>query len=378
MSLLQLSQLTKTKQNVVLLPAIDLSINGGQCVAIQTNYEQGLLLIRLILGMIPASGGSILFHGETLSRKEQVQKIAVYFQGDGVYERLKVRDYLLFWAKLYGVRPSIPDVLQLAGLADKADVTIAKMNDSERKRLHFARMIVQDPDLLVFETPEQNLDIESCMILRNMMVELAKRGKAILVTASSLESAISMTDEVYSLLHTGLKKIETKDPDEAALKDPIPNEPLSEAAVQDHLILEEELPPSFPEDSENAGGNEAAAAYEMPRPLKLEKIPAKIEDKIILFDPLEINYIESNEGLSQLHLNADVFPCAWTLNELEAKLKAYGFFRCHRSYIVNLQRVREVITWTRNSFSLVLDDPKKSSIPLSKNKYDALKDILGI
>jgi ABC-2 type transport system ATP-binding protein len=110
----------------------------------------------------------------------------------------------------------------------------------------------------------------------------------------------------------------------------------------------------------------------------MEKIPAKINDKIILFDPLEINFIESNEGVSQLHVRKEVFPCTLTLNELEEKLKAFGFFRCHRSYIVNLQRVREVITWTRNSFSLVLDDELKSSIPLSKGKFDELKYILGI
>ncbi|MDR0435024.1 MAG: LytTR family transcriptional regulator DNA-binding domain-containing protein [Gracilibacteraceae bacterium] len=37
-------------------------------------------------------------------------------------------------------------------------------------------------------------------------------------------------------------------------------------------------------------------------------------------------------------------------------MKPYGFFRCHRSYIVNLQKVREIITWTRNSYGLILDD----------------------
>ena len=46
----------------------------------------------------------------------------------------------------------------------------------------------------------------------------------------------------------------------------------------------------------------------------------------------------------------------------------FGFFRCHRSYIVNLQKVREVITWTRNSYSLILENKEKTSIPLSKAK----------
>ena len=66
------------------------------------------------------------------------------------------------------------------------------------------------------------------------------------------------------------------------------------------------------------------------------------------------------------------------MNELEERLLPYGFFRCHRSYIVNLQKVREVITWTRNSYSLVLDDRAKSNIPLSKGKMAELKEMIGL
>lgn len=74
----------------------------------------------------------------------------------------------------------------------------------------------------------------------------------------------------------------------------------------------------------------------------------------------------------------EAFPTTFTLQELEERLIYYGFFRCHRSYIVNLQKVREVITWTRNSFNLILDDDPKSSIPLSKAKMSQLKEMLGL
>ncbi|NGY80208.1 LytTR family transcriptional regulator (plasmid) [Bacillus megaterium] len=112
--------------------------------------------------------------------------------------------------------------------------------------------------------------------------------------------------------------------------------------------------------------------------VRFEKIPAKVNEKIILFNPTEIEFIESNEGVANLHVNGEVFPCSYTLNELFNRLEAFGFFRCHRSYIVNLQKVREVITWTRNSYSLILDDHEKSSIPLSKGKLGELKEIIGL
>jgi ABC-2 type transport system ATP-binding protein len=111
---------------------------------------------------------------------------------------------------------------------------------------------------------------------------------------------------------------------------------------------------------------------------KIEKIPAKVEERILLFDPTEIDYVESNQGVSNLYVRGDKFPCTISLTDLEERLRYFGFFRCHRSYLVNLQRVREVVTWTRNSYSLSLDDKTKSSVPLAKGRLDELKAVLKL
>nr|WP_251125344.1 LytTR family DNA-binding domain-containing protein [Exiguobacterium sp. s43] len=112
--------------------------------------------------------------------------------------------------------------------------------------------------------------------------------------------------------------------------------------------------------------------------VRFEKIPTKVNEKIILLDPPEIDFIESQDGQSILHSQSDQFPSVFTMNELETRLTPYGFFRCHRSYLVNLQRVREVITYTKNSFSLILDDSEKTTIPLSKTKMAELKTMMGL
>ena len=104
------------------------------------------------------------------------------------------------------------------------------------------------------------------------------------------------------------------------------------------------------------------------QPVKFEKIPTKVNDKIVLFDPIEIDYIESNEGQSFLHIKGESFPSVLPLMTWNNDLLPFGFFRCHRSYIVNLQRVREVITWTRNSYSLVLEDAKEVFNPIIENE----------
>ena len=63
--------------------------------------------------------------------------------------------------------------------------------------------------------------------------------------------------------------------------------------------------------------------------------------------------------------------------DLEKRLERSGFFRAHRGYLVNLQLVKEVIPYTRDSFSLRLKDPEGTKIPLSKSAARELRDLMG-
>ncbi|MFC6652710.1 LytR/AlgR family response regulator transcription factor [Paenibacillus rhizoplanae] len=69
----------------------------------------------------------------------------------------------------------------------------------------------------------------------------------------------------------------------------------------------------------------------------LQKISTKRNDKVVLFNPPEIDFIESIEGSILVHVGGENYSCGLTLTELEQRLLNFGFYRCHRSYIVNLQ-----------------------------------------
>jgi ABC-2 type transport system ATP-binding protein len=272
------------------------------------------------------------------------------------------------------------------------------------------------------EDPEHNIDLESRIIIRSAIHQLQAEGKAVLLTTSFIEDALSISDNVFRLDQNGLKKVEL-------LKDSLLSDsdrqtafegqssPTEQTEQTEHQTsVQQEDPPAkqntgiheadpqpqsykkIEQTTEREDGRqqvdsqqtkpkqtektEQTEDQEVPlnlqRTLRLEKIPAKVEDKILLFDPLEINYVESMEGTSYLFVQEEKFPCDLPMHELEKRLRVFGFFRCHRSYIVNLQRVREVIKWTRNSYSLILDDPKKSTIPLSKGKMEELKQLIGL
>jgi len=361
MSLLSVKNLEKNKGNSILFSRFSLEVNKGDIVGIKCNSEVGRHVIDMLIGQVPLSNGEIIFKGESLNTnyKKLSNRIGIAFLDESFYDRLNLQQYLKFFAQLYEVAADINDLLQQVGLLEKKKIKIKNLTFSEKKRLQVARIILPEPELIIFEEPNQNVDIESKIIIQQVISNLSKQGKAILITTSYFENAISLTDIVYSLDKEGLKKIEVVDKDDTKDKKAI-KEDTQNSAIKDSKKIESKTTTLF--------NNQ----------VRFEKIPAKVNDKIILFDPTEVSYIESNEGVSNLYVKGEIFTCSYTLNELLNRLQVFGFFRCHRSYIVNLQRVREVITWTRNSYSLILDDVHKTSIPLSKGKLSELKDIIGI
>jgi len=108
------------------------------------------------------------------------------------------------------------------------------------------------------------------------------------------------------------------------------------------------------------------------------KIPAKLEDKkVILLNPADIYYAHAADGRAFLMTSDGELPTQFTLSELEERLVRSGFFRAHRGFLVNLQHVKEIIPFTRNSFSLRLNDAEGTEIPLSKSAARELSDLLG-
>jgi ABC-2 type transport system ATP-binding protein len=107
------------------------------------------------------------------------------------------------------------------------------------------------------------------------------------------------------------------------------------------------------------------------------KLPVKLEDKVVLLNPAEILYADAGEGRVFLITVEGRLPTQYTLAELEGKLSRSGFFRAHRSILVNLQHVKEVIPYTRNSFSIRLDDAEGTKIPLSKSAAAELRAFFG-
>jgi two-component system response regulator LytT len=67
-----------------------------------------------------------------------------------------------------------------------------------------------------------------------------------------------------------------------------------------------------------------------------------------------------------------------TLEELMDQLDPEAFWRAHRSFVVNIQHIREVVPWFKSSYQLRMDDPKKTEIPVSRAQTKRLRELFNL
>ena len=107
----------------------------------------------------------------------------------------------------------------------------------------------------------------------------------------------------------------------------------------------------------------------------LKKIPCENNGKIILIDVNKISFCYSEGEKNYVKTNKETYCTTKTLQELAEKT---NFFRCHRSYIVNLEKVKEVYSWFNGTYKLIIDDCENNEIPVSRSHVKEIKIILGL
>jgi DNA-binding LytR/AlgR family response regulator len=107
----------------------------------------------------------------------------------------------------------------------------------------------------------------------------------------------------------------------------------------------------------------------------VDRIPVQKGKKIILVDHADIVWIEASEGLVFVHTRDQRLLANTTMAELEARLDPATFFRTHRSSIVNLNHVVEIVPWFGGKYKVVVDDAGRSEVVLSRARARALRAI---
>ena len=245
---------------------------------------------------------------------------------DHVYQGLKVKEYLKLFCELMKHKELYEEALNLFRLQDIQYVRMEKLSRSQLVRVKGAREMIKDMPVIYLKDPVKNLEEQDVEIMMKWIDLMEQEQKRILITSPSLKDICMMPGYHFYIDANHVMKEITNIVDQEELSSPM-------------------------------------------------KISARLDDKILLFNPNEIDYIESLDGKSYVNVRNAGFVCPQTMEELESKLKRFGFYRSHRSYLVNMQKVIEIVKWTRNSYSLKLEHLEDVRIPLSKGRIDEMKSL---
>jgi lipooligosaccharide transport system ATP-binding protein len=189
--------LRKSYGDTEVVRGLDFAIRRGECFGLLGPNGAGkTTTLRCCLGLTDPNAGSIVLVGEPVPRAARQARIRVGVvpQMDNLDPDFTVGENLQIYGRYFRlpdavVRERIPRLLDFAGLAAKAGVSIRTLSGGMKRRLTLARALINDPELLILDEPTTGLDPQARHLIWDGLRQLLTQGKTILLTTHFMDEA---------------------------------------------------------------------------------------------------------------------------------------------------------------------------------------------
>ena len=205
MPMIQTINLTKRYGNLMALANLNLEIEQGDCFGfIGPNGAGKTTTIKVLATLLKPTWGEARIDGLSVGpvNARQVRSVIGYVPDYfGSYEDMVVHEYLEFFAASYNIhgdkrKQVINDVLDLTDLAYKIDAEVNSLSRGMQQRLSVARVLLHDPKVLLLDEPASGLDPRARIEMRELLKELHRMGKTILISSHILLELADLCNRV--------------------------------------------------------------------------------------------------------------------------------------------------------------------------------------
>lgn len=194
----------KRFEQFVAVDHLDLDIEKGDVFGfIGPNGAGKTTTIRFLATLLKPTSGQATINGYSVTKQVDDVKRSIGFMPDtfGVYDGMKVWEFLDFFATAYGLprskrRALIDDVLELVDLTTKRDALVNGLSRGMQQRLCLAKTLVHDPPVLILDEPASGLDPRARVEMKALLKELQKMGKTILISSHILPELADFCNKI--------------------------------------------------------------------------------------------------------------------------------------------------------------------------------------
>jgi len=207
--MIETRNLTKKYGNLTAVDDLNLIVKDGDIFGfIGPNGAGKTTTMRILVTLLEPTQGRAFVNGLDVRRHGKKVRRLVGYMPDfmGVYDDLKVFEYLEFFAAAFGIerrkRKSIVEgVLELTDLQSKQSAAVDSLSRGMQQRLGLARVLIHDPKVLILDEPASGLDPRARIEIRELLRELKRMGKTIMISSHILSELEEICDHVGIIEH---------------------------------------------------------------------------------------------------------------------------------------------------------------------------------
>ena len=213
MSLIEVVDLVKQFGSFRAVDQLRLNIDRGEIFGfVGPNGAGKTTTMKIIAGLLPATSGSVFVKDVDVIKNPRVLRERIGYMPDffGVYDNLKVSEYMDFYAGAYNIpyaeRPDIiHNLLELVGLTDKTDAYVDSLSRGMKQRLCLSRALIHDPEVLLLDEPASGLDPRARVEMKEILKQLKTLGKTIIISSHILTELAELCSVVGIMDHGKLR-----------------------------------------------------------------------------------------------------------------------------------------------------------------------------
>ena len=202
--IVQTINLTKRYGKLVALNNLELTIEDGECFGyIGPNGAGKTTTIKILATLLQPTWGEARVCGHVVGFESRKIRPLIGYVPDffGAYEDMVVQEYLEFFASAYNITGKqrtqvVGDVLELTDLVYKRDALVDSLSRGMQQRLSIARVLLHDPKVLLLDEPASGLDPRARIEIRELLKELRRMGKTILISSHILHELAELCTTV--------------------------------------------------------------------------------------------------------------------------------------------------------------------------------------